>query len=313
VREVYRLYAWKPVGRSVVSMAPPRQRECYGASTGEGIWEQAIAGGCLAWVSFYGGNTRTFWLRVATVARPRSTAQLARAIHDTASELGEWVGNVKGDRSLLVFNTWGVCETRDGGGYEACPEGTPPGIHIHDEKVWRIIGQRKRLILTSPDEATVLAVAAGRILLRRADGSLEVHGADGSLLHSFASRRREVRAALLGDSELVVLYHRDGLTWRVFDPLSGAEKRPLPASPRAVAADVERGLLVYTVGRVVHVLRLSDGRQRTYVAPVVPSREDGYTMPVQAQLEQSGLFYSYQVRDEGRVRFVPSRQIGLER
>jgi hypothetical protein len=87
----------------------------------------------------------------------------------------------------------------------------------------------------------------------------------------------------------------------------------LPASPRAVAADVERGLLVYTVGRVVHVLRLSDGRQRTYVAPVVPSREDGYTMPVQAQLEQSGLFYSYQVRDEGRVRFVPSRQIGLER
>jgi hypothetical protein len=71
--------------------------------------------------------------------------------------------------------------------------------------------------------------------------------------------------------------------------------------PHAVAADVEHGLLVYTIGRVVHVLRLADGREKSFVAPVV--------QPVQAQLEPSGLFYSYRLRNEGRVRFVPFGQI----
>jgi hypothetical protein len=64
-----------------------------------------------------------------------------------------------------------------------------------------------------------------------------------------------------------VLDHGSSLTWRVYDLVSGEQKRVCAAPGRAVAADVERGLLVYTVGRVVHVLRLADGRQRLFVAP----------------------------------------------
>jgi hypothetical protein len=307
---MYWLYAWSPLRRSVVSMARPRQRECYGSSTGEGVWEQGIGGRRLAWVAFAGGNTREFWLRTATIGKPRSTAQLVDASHGTGSGLGGWVGNVRGDGSLLVFNTWSVCETRDGGGDDACPEGFPLGTHVYDEKVWRIVGRSKRLVLASADEATVLSVAAGRILLRRADGTLELRRADGSLLRSFVFRRGEVRAAVLDVSELVVLDGRNPWTWRVFDPATGAEKHTLPVARRAIAADVERGLLVYRIGRVIHLLRLADGRDRKLVAPAVKS-PDGYSMPVRAELEPAGLFFSYQVRTQGRVRFVPFDEIGL--
>jgi hypothetical protein len=117
-----------------------------------------------------------------------------------------------------------------------------------------------------------------------------------------------VRAALLDASELVVLDHGSSLTWRVYDLVSGEQKRVFAAPGRAIAADVERGLLVYTIGRVVHVLRLADGRKAIFKAPVVRIRYVD-PAPVQAQIEPSGLFYSYQVRREGRVRFVPFGEI----
>jgi hypothetical protein len=213
--------------------------------------------------------------------------------------------------SQLRFNTWSVCDAYVGGG--SCPEGTPPGLHIYSEKVWRILGRRKQLLLTSPDEATVLAVAGGRILLQRADGSLELRGPDGSLLRALPFPPDAVRAGLLDASELVVLDHTAGLRWRVYNPVSGEQKRVFSARGLSESsADVERGLLVYTDWRErkVHVLRLADGRRRVFVAPVVGNPDPGGdTMPVLAQVEPPGLFFSYQVRHEGRVRFVPFDEI----
>jgi hypothetical protein len=184
---------------------------------------------------------------------------------NTHNLVGTWVGNVHGDGPLLVFNTWSACESIPEGG--SCPEGTPPGIHIYDEKIWRIIGRRRRLVLATPDEASVLAVAAGRILVQRADGSLELRRADGSLVRAFSLGPTAVRGAVLDASELVVLDRSARLTWRVYDPVSGVQKRAFAAQAGATPADVERGLLVYTVGRVVHVLRLADRHQRTFTTP----------------------------------------------
>jgi hypothetical protein len=314
----YELLAWNPVRRSVVSMAPRRQRECYGASTGEGIYEGSIAGRRLAWVPYSGGNYQQAWLVTATIRKPLSTRRLTETKdRNTGDGVGAWVGNIHGDGPLLVFNTWTVCEKFEYA--DSCPEGTPPGYHIYNENLWRIVGQRKRLLVASPDELNVLSVAAGRILVQREDGSLELRrGADGGLLLSFPFRRGDERAAVLDASELVVLDRVSGRHWRVYDPVSGAQKRVLHAPAGAIPADVERGMLVYTVGRVVHVLRLADGRESTFVAPRVKIRyEHQYVL---AQIEPSGLFYSYSVRDsvlsgyerrrtEGRVRFVPFDQI----
>jgi hypothetical protein len=302
----YRLYAWNPVRRRVVSMARRRERRCYGASTGEGVWEAGIAGRRLAWVPFSGGNFQQAWLVTAAITRPRATTQLTEMMdRNTHNFVGTWVGNVHGDGPLLVFNTWSACESTPEGG--SCPEGTPPGIHIYDEKIWRIIGRRRRLMLATPDEASVLAVAAGRILVQHADGSLELRRADGSLVRAFPFGPKEVRGAVLDASELVVLQRSGRLTWRVYDLLSGDERaRPAPAG--ATLADVERGLLVYTRGRTVHVLRLADGRQTIFRTPP-PTTGCACPPSPHAQLEPSGLFYSYQVRGEGRVRFIPFNQI----
>jgi hypothetical protein len=298
---VFELVAWSPVRRSVVPIASRRERTCYGSSTGEGISALGAAGERLAWVQFAGGNYRQMWLLTGTVGSPRSTTRLTgERSHNTGSGEGDWVGNIHGDGSLLVFNTWSVCESLIEGG--SCPEGTPPGLHILDENIWRIVGRRKRLVLASPDEASVLSVAAGRILVQRADGSLELLRADGSVLRTVPFRPKQVRGAVLDAYELVVLEKTRRLNWRVYDPVSGDQKRAFRAPAGARPADVERGLLVYVVGRVVHVLRLADGRHRGFTTPV------GTEYPL-AEIEPSGLFYSYQAGREGRVRFLPFDRI----
>jgi hypothetical protein len=304
---VYQLLVWNPMRRSVVSIAPRRQRECYGASTGEGIWEGFIAGRQVAWVPFSGGNYQQAWLVTATTKKPLSTRRLTGTKdRNTGDGVGDWVGNIHGDGPLLVFNTWSLCEKSE---YtDSCPEGTPPGYHIYDENLWRIVGGRKRLLVASPDELTVLSAAAGRILVQREDGSLEIRrGADGNLVRAFPFRPGEVRAAVLDASELVVLDRASGLHWRVYNPVSGEQKQAFRAPSRVISVDVEGGLLAYTVGKFVHVVRLADGYRTRFTAPVVGA--DGYPGYAIVQIEPPGLFYSYSVRTEGRVRFVPSDQI----
>ena len=296
---------WNPKRRSTVFIGARAGRYCSDAR-GSGILEEGIAGHRLAWVPYGAGHNSESWLLTATIRRPRSTARLTdTAVHNTDSGVGDYVGNVHGDGPLLVFNTWTKCETEpDDPTYYPCPEQIPPRtVCVCSEELWRIVGGGMQLLASSSNELAVLSVAAGRILVRRADGSLELRRANGSLLRSFPFQPGEVRAALLDASELVVLARTAATrrTWRVYDPVSGEHERDLRARARATAADVERGLLVYVVGRVVHVLRLADGREATFRAPST----------VLAQLEPSGLFYAYQVRGrhKGRVRFVPFDEI----
>jgi hypothetical protein len=188
------------------------------------------------------------------------------------------------------------------------------------ERLWRIVGRREQLLLASRNELAALSVAAGRILVRRADGSLELRGATGGLLRRFAFRPGEVQAAVLDAAELVVLDRRGpGLAWRVYRPESGKLEHVLAARPTVATAihptrtterplsdllDVERGVLAYAVGRTVHVVRLAEGREATFHPPAasVPGRP-----PVFVQLEPPGLYYAYDVSGppQGRVRFVP--------
>jgi hypothetical protein len=307
----FRVRVWNPKRRSTVFIGARAGRYCSEAR-GSGILAQGIAGGRLAWVPYEAGHNSESWLLTATIRRPRSIARLTDTVHNTDSGVGDYVGNVHGDGPLLVFNTWTKCETQpDEPTYYPCPEHIPPRTAcLCDEVLWRIVGDGMQLLASSSNELAVLSVAAGRILVRRADGSLELRRANGSLLRSFPFRPGEVRAALLDASELVVLAGTAATrrTWRVYDPVSGELERDLRARGGATAADVERGLLVYVVGRVVHVLRLADGREATFRAPAVSIF--GYPT-VRAKLEPSGLFYAYQVRGrlKGRVRFVPFDEI----
>jgi hypothetical protein len=301
--------AWNPLRRSVVKVGPSSTHACYGSSTGDGIWEQGMAGQRLAWVPYAGGNFRETYLFTSTVGRPRSATMLVRqTVHSTGDGTGNWVGNVHGDGSLLVFNTWSVCYWEpDFIPDPPCPKRVPPKTYYtYNEKLWRVVGARKRLIATSPDELAVLSVAGGRILVQRTDGSLELRRAGGKVARSFSFDPGQVLGSQLDASELVVLERASGLRWRVYDPKSGALERQLPARAGALPADVEHGLLVYTVGKVVYVLRIRDGHQTSFRAPTE-------TFRVHAQIESAGLFYSYSVRGQGRVRFVPINEIRFRR
>ena len=58
---------------------------------------------------------------------------------------------------------------------------------------------------------------------------------------------------------------------------------------------------MYVAGRVIHLLRLADGRD-------VSLPEPPGSGPVLAQIEEPGLFFAYQVPDadsQGRLGFVP--------
>jgi hypothetical protein len=301
----YWFYAWNPVRRSIRLI----ERKWCG-SLRSGISAQGIAGRRLAWVRYDAGNETTMYLVSAALQRPRPATRLTGdKVRDSDSLDGDSIGDVRGDGSLLVFNTLSACEVTEGG---SCFEGSPPGLHIFNENVWRVDGRKKRLVLASPDEARILSVAAGRILVRRGDGSLELLRKDGSVVRAFSFRPNEVRGAALDASELVVLDRSGRLRFRVFDPVSGEQRKVLTAEAGATQLDVEHGLLAYVVGRVVHVLRLTDGRERRFIAPAMRSPH-GYSVPVQAQIERAGLFYSYQARQGGRVRFVPFDEIRFRR
>jgi hypothetical protein len=304
----------------VVRVPGPR---CKGVVPYSTVLEEAVADGRLAWVPWIGGLSGSTWLLTATTRKPKTIVRLTRDAGRTSDgRLGDSVGNVHGDGSLLVFNTWSDCLTEPAEPeFYPCPKGIP--VHTrttYRERLWRVVDHRKRLPVASRNELAAVAVAAGRILVRRADGSLELRGTTGSLLRRFAFRPGEVQAAVLDATELVVLDRRGpDLTWRVYRPGSGKLVHVLAASPEVGSAihptrtperplfdllEVERGVLAYAVGPTVHVVRLADGRAATFRPPAVtvPGRP-----PVFVQLEPPGLTYAYDVRGplHGRVRFVP--------
>ena len=76
---------------------------------------------------------------------------------------------------------------------------------------------------------------------------------------------------------------------------------PLPDVPSLTLDDAARGVVVYTLDGVVHLLRLSSGADVT-----VP----GATA---AELTDAGLFCAYRGEDPwpGRIRFVPFDELPL--
>ncbi|HEX6700142.1 MAG TPA: hypothetical protein VF101_05370 [Gaiellaceae bacterium] len=307
------LVAWDPVQDVSTGVSRPKCRDAHNPI------EATVASREVAWVDASGGNFTSTTVLTETIGKPRSVAELASRARASDGGLGDSVGNVFGDGSLLVFSLWSWCLTEpENGDYAACPKGIPICTPtLYREQLWRIAGGRKRLLMETPNQLEVLGVAAGRILVRRADGSLELRSEGGALLRSFRFEPGEVRSAVVDDSELVVLDRNR--TWRVYDVRSGRLERVLPIVagtlsairpvradqiPLARVLDAERGLVAYAIGRVVHVLRLSDGREATFRVRAVVTP---YRPPVLVQLEPSGLFYAYNVslRPYGRVRFVP--------
>ncbi len=283
-RELYRSSTlncaelWEPVASQVVRLREP----CSGTPWGpQGV---AVAGERVAWVEsilgpIAGSNSNSAYAGTVAAPAPRPLLQTGN----------EPLGNLVGDGDLLVFDTW----ARNGGciGSEC---------HTGDKRGGRLFrfdgGSAARLITSSSGPVTPLSVDSGRVLVDRGGGLLELMSADGASLRSFQLNGAIVRGARLQGRDLVVL---TTTAVEVTDAETGAFLRRWPVD-NAQLADVQDGIAVLVSGREIHLIRLADGRDAV-IAAAGPG-------PVQAQLEPSGLFYSYRADDAkypGRVVFVP--------
>jgi WD40 repeat protein len=206
------------------------------------------------------------------------------------------IGDLKAQGSLFVFDSW---EGPDFYCDQPCP---PPK---RNGGLWRVDGSSAVEIASSGGALTPLAVDAGRILVDHEDGTLELMSSGGSSLQTFHVDTGDFLGAKVQGRDVVVL-KRD--TIADYDADSGAllHEWPLPPGDRQFEG-LRDGVAVLVSGREIHLFRLADGHDAVIEIPG--------TGRVLAQLDESGLFYSYSVDDPtypGRVAFLPFNQLPID-
>jgi hypothetical protein len=284
---------WDPASRAVTVLGDG----CEGFGACFGI---AIAGDRVAELLIDAGGPRldSIGLMTGTLAAPRMRDYRQSSICSDGGWqcLGVPIDDLLGSGSLLVFDTWSTpCQLSHAG----CT-GRPKTMG----RLFRLDGTQVVPIASSTGALTPLSVDAGRILVDHEDGTMDIRIADGTVVRSFTFDEASVRGARLQGNDLVV---QTPTSIEVTDATTGVFQRrwPLP-TPDATLTDLHRGIAVLVAGTDFDLLRLSDGREVTITAPGAG--------PVLAQLERSGLFYSYTANDAkypGRVVFVPFDRLPL--
>ena len=160
------------------------------------------------------------------------------------------------------------------------------------------------LVAGGPDAGEPAAVDRGRIVVERADGQVALLRANGRVLGRIAPGGSasstpalgllEPPTAGLSGRDLVVLRGRRLL---VYDASSVRLRRAVRVDRRSRLAGVAGGLVAWTTGSEIHLLRLRDGREATIRTT---SRS-----PVEAALTSAGLFYVLHPRPVPRAQAVP--------
>ena len=263
---------WRPLQRSII-----RFPECGGPV--------ALAGERVVWTfgPVVWGDGERWFVNTSTFTRPRANSP------ERQWGTGRPLSAPVGDGSLVAFSLWGPCNFARN---ECTRDSKRPG------ELYRLDGETVVRIATSANALTPISVDGGRILVDHEDGSLELLRPDGTLIRSFSLNVAVVRGIRLQASDLVVLTTS---AVEITDAQTGEFVRrwKLPVA-NARLEDVQNGVAVFVAGNEIVLLRLGDGSTAVIEAP--SSRN------VLAQLEPSGLFYSYRTDDPkypGRVVFTP--------
>jgi hypothetical protein len=296
--------------RAVVWTAPGTASQTYVSKTScagsafHRLTEIAIAGNRVEWVSTVGGNFQDMELEAATLGKPQ-ISQIMYAENEAGAAGGvdgDWIGRLYGDGTLLVFNTWHECALSRPEGSPPCAQGLLAGGTVYTKQtLWKLVGLRKARIRSGADAYGVVAVDSGRVALQSVrDGSIIVVNDHGGLLTSGVITAGTNAGTAMQGTQIVTLR---GSTMQVWDPatghLNGSVSLPAGAGT-PVLRDLQNGVAVYLRGRAVHVVRLADSKDVVFV---VAGRR-----AVDAQIENSGLFYAYNAltgSTRGRVVFVP--------
>jgi hypothetical protein len=256
-----------------------------------------------------------------------------------------FVGNLFGAGNLLVFNSWRSCmEVPVGSPDATCPQSAPgsePVLLYSEQKLLKVVNGKSVEVASAPDTQigvarfaspvdavavapAVVAVDANRIAAQYPDGSVTIYSTGGAVLQSIPVPSGTFSGFALQGSRLVTI-RNDKL--ELYNVSSGARLKTIPVAAGSLLRGFEKGLAVYVsrhnvkyagthlyVYRKVHVLRLSDRKSVTF-SPSGTNEKRLLFLPsqvgsvaVNAQIEASGLFYSYSIKSNharGRVVFVP--------
>lgn len=149
------------------------------------------------------------------------------------------------------------------------------------------------------------AIDGGRVATVAGNGVVRILSLRGRVLRSWSVGEGVVTTRLRGRS--LAVQHADAID--IYDAKTGAKQQSrellTDGGPRPYLLDVQGDLVVYETGGAIHLLRLSDGRDKALRLP-------GAAPYLDAQLEPAGLFVSWNqmyARRQGRVGFIPLRAI----
>jgi hypothetical protein len=316
---------WDPLARRD-ARTPRLCRQFPGG--GNGVGQLALAGERLAWLDAYESNSGThieLWtLRLGTRRPTLVTATLAGSDEGTSGSACARY------RDLCVGSAWferllggsTIAFTLEGGGKSGIPTSLSAARRRQAARTvrrsaWLLLEQRadKCPWTDDPDPrprslcrrlsfGDAVSVDAGRVLTVQPHGVVSLLSTDGRVLRTWKAGAN-VDAAVLQGRTVVV---QRGASVVAYDSGTGAKRATrLLASDEGTAKilDVQGGLAVYATGGAIHLLRLSDGRDRALALPQAAP-------PLDARLDPKGLFVTWnRMYDHrpGRVAFVPLRAI----
>jgi TolB protein len=258
----------------------------------------ALAGDRLAWTCSEAGNTY-YAVQVMTAhAGDRRGKTIASASGDP-NEGGDDIIGLVGHGGSIVFSNqhkndlgpsdpWVVLTHKA----KKCPGSD----YYPSRSVCRPLGGRRGM---------TTAVDGGRVVTATRAGVVRTLSLGGRVLHSWSLGQGVLTALLRGR----VLAVQHGATVDAYDAKTGAKRQSrelqTDGGPSPLLLGVQGDLVVYRTGGAIHMLRLSDGRDKALLIP-------GAAPWLDASLEPGGLFVSWNKmhdRRPGRIGFIPLRAI----
>jgi hypothetical protein len=221
-----RTFVWERTTRQVIQLG--KKQRCDPVSTGRGISGVAVTGGRALWVSYAGGNIREWRLWTATTSRTTPKA-LQFVPRDVSAPQPIIVGLAGG--GLLPYAVDSTVMVLRANGTTAF--------------TWAA---------TSPGRVVALAARSGRIAVAQEGSRVTVLDARGNVV-SVDLYASEVSAVALITKGMVV---QRGL---VLEVRRGTDAHEFPIATGGLLDDADGQSAVWSDGKLVHVIRLTDGVQ----------------------------------------------------
>jgi hypothetical protein len=244
-----------------------------------------LAGSTAIWWDYDSGNhVYCSDLYVSSLAHPS-----AHGLNVCDGTEGDTYYEFAGDSTIVAVADFSVCQSdcTDANG-KLLPDGD------YGVEVRRLVGGKLRPLLTPVDFRTFLDARNWRVAVVEPKHVLVVYDTAGKRLWSAAGV--SAGAGWIAGNNVVV---QQGSSVRTYSATGSGPARSLAKGARVT--DVAGGIAVYITGSTVHLLRLSDGRDRKLVT--VRGLSD-------AQITPAGVFYGVTTKQyDAVVTFVPLAEV----